>query len=178
MQPQSPFDQPVSLVSSKATYSAVLVDYTPPATATDFFILPGVTGKKISLVGVRVSGSATLAAYQGLYLYKRTSPNTPGTTTPTLSAKYDSLDPAALSVPTQALTNPSVLGSGVIMRSDHLPLAAVGAVGAPELIWNWGDRACKMPCLNSASEFFALSLLGLAVAGGANIHATIEWTEE
>jgi hypothetical protein len=168
----------VTLASSKATYSAVVVDYTPPAAATDFFILPGVTGKKISLVSINASGSATTAAYQGLYLYKRTTPNTPGTTTPTFIAKYDSLDPTSSSVPTQALTNPSVLGSGIIMRSDHLALPATAAVGAAELIWNWGNRACKMPVLNNASEFFALSMLGFAVATGANLHITVEWTEE
>ncbi len=175
---QSAFEQRVNLESSKATYSTTVVDYTPPATATDFFVIAGVKGKRICITNIRMSAAATAAGYQGVYMYKRTAANVGGTVTTTPVTSYDSADPASSCAPTQYLTNPSSLGTGSLMRSDHLPLSATGTVGAPELIWDFGNRAAKCPVLNGAGEFFCLSMLGLAVAAGMNIHLTVEWTEE
>ena len=178
MLPTAAFEQKVNTESSKATYAATLVDYTIPAVATDFFILPGSTSRKIKLTSITMSGAATAAGFQGIYLYKRTTPNTPGTTTATILSTYDTTDGVSSVVPTQALTNPSVLGTGVIVKSGHLPLTTSSTPGTAEVIWTWGGRASKCPTLNSASEFFTLSCLGFAVAAGINIHITVEWTEE
>lgn len=175
--PQAAYEQKTNIESSKATYSAVIADFVPAATATDFFTLTGVNGKIITVTNIRMSGSATASTYQGMYLYKRTTLNTGGTSSATPIAKHDSQDVNASGVVLQYTANPASLGTGVLTRADHLGLPAAAA-GTVELIWDFGNRAAKGIKLNSSTESACLNFAGATVPAGTNLHVTIEWTEE
>lgn len=175
-QPISAFLQNVNTESSKATYSAVVANYAPATTATDMVVLTGATGKIITLTMVRVNGAATAASYQDVFLYKRTTLDTGGTSSVTATVKHDSTDPAASGVVTQYSANPT-LGTGVALRSEHVSFSSAAA-GNLVTDWVFAARGAKAPKLNSATESFALNFNGAAVPSGANMHMTIEWTEE
>jgi hypothetical protein len=177
MLPQSGFEQKCNLESSKATYSAVIADFVPAANATDFITLVGSASKTLTLTNVRISGSATASTYQGIYLYKRTTLDTTGTSTPTAITIHDSQDTAAKGVVNQYTVNPGALGTGTLLRSDHVGLPAAAA-GTTALVWDFGDRAAKAPKLQAATESFCLNFAAAAVPAGTNLHITLEWTEE
>lgn len=176
-QPTSSFLQNVNTESSKATYSAVVANYTPAATATDMVVLTGAAGKTVTLTTVRVNGAATVSTFADVYLYKRTTLDTGGTSTSTAIGQHDSQDPAPSCVVKQYSANPSSLGTGVALRSEHISFSAA-ASGNLVTDWVFAARGAKAPKLNSATESFALNFNGNAVPGGANLHMTIEWTEE
>lgn len=181
MLPKAAYEQTINNESSRATYSAVIADFVPAATATDMVILAGGgKGKIITLTNVRISGSATASTYQGFYLFKRTALDTGGTSTATPIVIHDSTDPASVGVVSQYSANPAGLGAGILLRADHigLPAPASAAASAQASIWDFADRGAKAPKLMNATESFCLNFNGAAVPAGANLHITLEWAEE
>jgi hypothetical protein len=180
MLPQSSNEQLVEVGSSKASYSAVLADFTPAATATDFLILQGVAGKKVTLTKIRASGTATASSSVNLYFYKRTTLNTGGTKATLTACQHDSLDPAPSATASSYSVNPSGLGSGNLFRSDHLGLPAPSSntVSGQTEAWDFANRTVKPIVLNGANESIAVNFGGNAVPAGMNLHVTLEWTEE
>ena len=172
-------EQPVSLGSSKRTYTATIPDFVPVATATDICALFGATGKKITLTMVNITCAASANTYLGMYMIKRSTVNTGGTPTATAIVNNDSLDPLPSAVVTQYATNPT-LGTGVLMRSDHITLVGTASTTLPEvpLAWVYNNRSAKAPTLNSSTESYCINCNGAAIPAGINMHITIEWTEE
>jgi hypothetical protein len=176
-QPTSAFLQNVNTESSKATYSAVISDFVPVANATDFFTISGSSSKIITITALRVNGAATASSFANIYVYKRTAANTGGTSSVITSCIHDSSDPAATAVVRSYSANPSALGTGALLRSEHVSFSAAAA-GNLVTYWNFVDRGSKSVKLNNTNEFLCFNFGGNAVPSGANIHATIEWTEE
>jgi hypothetical protein len=161
----------------KRTYSVVIADFVPAATATDFLTIVGAVGKTVTVTQIRITASATATISQGVYLYKRTALNTAGTATQPSIAKHDSADAAPAAVVNQYSANPSGLGAGILIRSERLALAATTA-GIFPVIWTFADRPAKGIKLKNATENLAFNWAGAAVPAGTNLHIVIEWTEE
>ena len=173
----------VNVEGRKPTYSACIADFTPAASATDIITITGATNKTITITNIRFSGSATASTYQGMYLFKRSSLDSGGTSTPTTMVPHDSKDILPSAVVYQYSANPSTLGTSVgLIRNDHLALpAAGGASNIPSsslVIWDFCDRSAKGIKLQSSTEQLGISLNGMTVPAGINLHITIEWTEE
>ena len=176
-QPVAAFLQNVNTESSKATYSAVVQDFTPVANATDIITLTNPLGKTITLTNVRISGNATAATAQDIYILKRTTLNTGGTATNPTPTIHDSQDAAPTAVVSVYSANPTT-GTGTALRGDRVAIpGSTGANGTTQ-IWDFGDRASKAPKLQKTTESIAINWGAAAVATGTNLYITIEWTEE
>ena len=177
MLPQSAFEQKVNTEGSKATYSAVVSNFTPTTAATDIAQLVGSASKTITIVMVRLNSSATTAAFVDMYLYKRTAVNTGGTQAAITIAKHDSQDPAPTAAMYSYSANPSALGTGAVVRSEHVS-ASSAAAGNLVTVWDFTNRAAKAIKLQGVAESLCINFNGATPAAGTNIHMTIEWTEE
>jgi hypothetical protein len=166
----------VSQDGRKPTYSAAISDYVPAATATDMITLSGSVGKTISVTAIRLNGAATVAAFANVYMYKRSVADTGGTSTATVITRHDSNDILPSGVVLQYSANPTV-GTGTLIRSEHVSFSSAAA-GNLVTLWEFGNRPSKTVKLYNAAESIALNFGGAAVPGGANLHVTIEWTEE
>jgi len=167
----------VNIEGKKPTYSATIADFTPATTASDMVTITGAANKVCTITNIRFTGSATAATYQGMYLIKRSSLDTGGTSSATTITPHDSNDIAPSAVVRQYSANPTVGTAVGTIRADHLGLPSAAA-GTYPLIWDFCDRAAKGIRLNSATEQLAINFGGAAVPTGTNLHITIEWTEE
>ena len=177
-QPISAYLQNVNTENSKATYSAVIADYLPTSSATDIVTLTGAAGKTITVTNIRISATATAASNADVYLYKRTTANTSGTSSSTAIVQHDSQDPVPSGVVKQYSANPSGLGTGVLLRGDRVAFPGATTSNGSATIWDFGNRASKAPKLHSASEFFAINFGASSPPSGTSMYLTIEWTEE
>jgi len=166
----------VSQDGRKPTYSAVIIDYVPAATATDMITLTGSVGKTISITEVRINGAATTATFANVAMYKRSVANTGGTSTATVITRHDSNDILPSGVVLQYSANPTV-GTGTLIRSEHVSFSSAAA-GNLVTVWDFANRPSKTVKLYNATESIALNFGGAAVPIGSNLHFTIEWTEE
>lgn len=166
--------------SIKATYSYTTGEITPAATPTDVLVLTGSNSKIIRVQMLEVIAEASSSSVLDFYLYKRTAANTGGTKTNPAATKNDSTDDDATAIIALYSANPSALGAGSIIRSNHyaLPDQANTKFSGPPWIETFGRGNLKPIILRNASESIALNLNGQALPSGFNIHATMEWTEE
>lgn len=174
--PGSAFEQKVNTESTRATYSGVVADFTPAATATDIVALMGAEGKTVTLISVRVTGSANAAGTVDLYMHKYTSQSTGGTSAPVTVVRHDTADSVVAATMKTYSVNPTALGTGALLRGEVVAIMAKTALGSP-LIWDFANRGSKAPKINS-SEAIVLNWNGQAVPAGTNLYITFEWTEE
>ena len=80
----------ISTNGFRPTYAYRVADFSPVAAATDVLVLTGAANKVIRVTKVGVTGSATAAALVDLYITKRTTANSGGTSTNPTATKYDS----------------------------------------------------------------------------------------
>lgn len=164
----------------RATYSAVVADYTPYSAAQDMACLRASSTKNIRITFIRAGGDATAFATVDMYLYKRTAVNTGGTSANITSTLYDSTDPAATGTVVKYTALPSS-GTGTLIRADHvtLPASATAGTAVFPAIWEFGTRASKAFYLRKGTnEQACLNFGGNAVPSGAQLYMTFEWTEE
>ena len=170
----------ISTNSPKPTFRYTAVDITPVATATDVLVLKGSATKVIRVTRVAILGSATAASIYDLYLTKRTTANTGGTSTAPTPSKSDSLDADATATLALYTANPSALGTGVILEANkvYLPNNATPAGAGTERQFMFGNRNDKAPVLRGVAESIAFNFAGAAVPAGTSLYMLIEWTED
>lgn len=168
---------PVVVEGQKATYSATLVGYTPPATPTDFFTLTGSGTTTVRVTRLTIGGLTSAASSYLMNLYKRTVAPTGGTFVSLASSvvQHDSADAAASAVPGSysALGTP---GTGLIEDAQYLNTA--GADLAGKLVWDFTTNSEKGLVLRGTSQQLALNGGGVALPGGMVLNINIRWTEE
>lgn len=170
----------VSINSPKPTFRYTAVDITPVATATDVLVLTGSATKTIRVTRAGILGTATTASIYDLYLTKRTTANTGGTSTAPTPAQSDSSDAAATATLTLYTANPSALGTGVILEASkiYLPAGATPAGAGTEKQFIFGNRNDKAPVLRGVAQSIAFNFAAQAVPAGASIYLIVEWTED
>lgn len=163
----------------KPTYSYQSATLTPVATATDVVTLTGAATKTIRVTKVCVSGQATTAAVYDIFLIKRTTADTGGTSTTPTPAQHDSNDAVAVGTINLYTANPT-LGTGIAVRSAHVVLvdADTPAWEATPVCWTFGDNADEKVALRGVAQQFAINHGGAAVPTGASLMYTIEWVSE
>jgi hypothetical protein len=181
--PITPFEQRVLVESSRLTATWATTGYTPAANATDFVQLYcNSTAKLVRLNRITVSGVATAASIVDLQLFMRTQNDSGGSASTPAVQKYDPRDPAAIGQIFLYSANPTP-GTGVLIRSDKLQLAAASTPAAfpPQLIWTWGDRAAQQPIITNSGntgQTFSLNWNAQAVPAGTLLDIMFEWTED
>jgi hypothetical protein len=164
--------------SLKPTYSYTASDITPVATATDVITISGSASKVIRIKSVCLGGVATAASVYDLYIYKRTTANTGGTSTNPTPVQFDSND-AAPSATVSLYTANATLGTGVLVSGGHIALvnATTPAAQLLQNCWEFG-RGEEKPTLRGVAQSLAIGHGGGAVPSGANIYYTVQWTED
>ena len=167
------------LNSANFTYRWRIADVAPAATCTDLITLSGSATKTVTITKIEVSGDATAASILDVYLTKRTTANTGGTSTnPTNISLADSNGPAQTAALTLYSANPSALGTGTPMEGRHVILPNASTPASNDIaIWAWGNRGDMAPVLRGINEFIAVNLNGNAVPTGGNLYISIEWNE-
>ena len=170
----------VSTNSPKPTFRYTAIDITPVATATDVLVLKGSATKVIRVTRAGLLGTATAASIYDLYLTKRTTANTGGTSTAPTPSKSDSLDADATATLALYTANPSALGTGVTLEASklYLPAGATPAGAGTERQFMFGNRNDKAPVLRGEAESIAFNFAGAAVPAGASLYLIIKWTED
>ena len=163
----------------KPTYSYQSAALTPVATATDVVTLTGSASKTIRVTKVCVSGVATTAAVYDVFLIKRTTADTGGTSTTPTPAQHDSNDSAASGTINLYTANPT-LGTGVAVGGAHLVLtdADTPVQHNTPTCWNFGDNADEKIALRGVAQQLAINHGGAAVPTGASMLYTVEWVSE
>jgi hypothetical protein len=164
----------------KPTYKVQVNDITPVATATDLITLCGSATKVIRVTHVSATAVATGAAVIDLYIYKRTVPNTGGTSAAITAAKYDSGDAAPSSVALRYTANPSALGAGVLINGNIYEIPAITGNSYSSNPWSvdYGTHNAKAVVLRGVAQCLAFSLNGQTLPAGLSLYVGIEWTEE
>ena len=170
----------ISTSGFRATYRYTAVDLTPVANATDVLVLKGSATKVIRVTRAGILGSATAASIYDLFLTKRTTANTGGTSTTVTPTPADTADIAATSVLTRYTANPSALGAGITLEATkvYLPAGSTPAGAGTQREFLFGTRGDKAPVLRGVNESIAFNFAGAAVPAGASIYLIIEWTED
>lgn len=165
----------------RATYAVRIADVTPVALATDVLVLTGANGKILRISKISVSGSATAASLLDLYISKRTTLNSGGTSTVQTITKYDSLDPNPSGVVTLYSVNATSLGTGSSLEGDkiYLPAQATPAGEPTHWLADYTGLEAKCPILRNANESISINLSGIqTIPPGTSLYLYIEWTEE
>jgi hypothetical protein len=169
-----------NIEGTKPTFTCLVNDLSPYASATDLMVLqnPAGSNRIIKLTRGDVNGDATAAALQDVYLAFRDTLDTGGTSTTPAIRKHDSNDPAPIGVVQLYTASPTLGSGGAYLKAGHyvFPAAATPAFPAPSITWQWGDHAAKCPTLYPGTQ--VSFNLGGTVAAGLSLYLSFEWTEE
>lgn len=164
---------------TKVTYSNGIDEFTPAASATDFWALVGSATKTARLLRLAVSGMATAADSRDLLLIKRSTANTGGTPTDPAIVVHDSNDGVATAIVRHYGANPTLgataAGFGTA-GTRRLNLGAPGAAGTVE--WDWTRRNDKAPILRGVAQMLCLNWDAKTVPAGTVLAVEATWTEE
>lgn len=166
----------VSTESSKATFSCGVVDFTPAATATDFWNIIGSATKVVRILRISISGTATSAATVDILLIKRSTANSGGTPTNPAIMQHDSNDAAVTAVVSTYAANPTRGTTANVGRAQALNLGAPGAAGV--IVWDFTTRNSKGIVLRGVAQSLNLNFNGQAVPSGMSADVDVEWSEE
>lgn len=167
------------LASFRQTYGAVAAGIVSVASATDIFTITGSATKTVYPLTITVSGLATAAAFVDMYIRKRSTANTAGTSSAPTRVAFSSSNLAVSATVLAYTANPTqgTLVGDVMMK--RVPLLTSGAVPFnPEVVFDFRPQmgAGSPVCLNGITEVLALNLNGVTVTGGT-FDVSIVWAE-
>ncbi len=164
---------------SPNTYSAAIGGLVAAASATDIFTITGSASKIVYITRIALMGTQTTASSRDIYLIKRSSANTNGTSSTLTNVPLDSNNAAATAVVRAYTANPSGLGTAVgniRTRKVFVSLASGNTSNADEMILEFGTRNTQPLVLRGTSELVAINLNGVTIAGNS-FCISVEWTE-
>lgn len=164
----------VSTEGQKKTYSYG-AKVTPDTAATDIATLLWQSGV-VRLLKVGVSLNATAAGVKNVYLLKRSTANSGGSSTTPTPVPHDSADGAAASIVTVYTANPTLGTSLGALRAAKIGITA--ADGANYIEWDFTKNNDKAPVLRSANQAFAINFGGDALLTSELDAFYFEWSEE
>lgn len=162
--------------STKATYiySSGTGSVTPAAAATDIIVIKGSATKTIKVLDFVVCPSATAAGAQTMFLVKRSTANTAGTSAANTGAALDSNSAAVSSSSVTYSVNPTGVGTAVFTRPRRVFFNVTAGTTAIEpctnLLQYIQDNINAQPItLRGVAESLALNNNGAALAAGYKI---------
>lgn len=158
----------------KPTYRTAFV-VAPAITATDIFQLIGSSTKTVEITKIIISGTQTTGGMVDVYIKKRSSANSGGTSSAATLVPMISTDAAATAVGAIYTANPTpgaTVGDAYI---ESIPLSAITGITNNVVEINFGERG-KAIQLSGVAQAIAINLNGVTVTGGS-IKITVEFTE-
>lgn len=169
---------PVSIKQDiQNTYSASFTGLVTATTPTDIFTITGAVGKRIRIKYIYFDGEQTTSSTNRLYLVKRSTANTLGTSTTVVAVPEDSTQPAAKATVRAYTVNPTL---GTLVGNLSIKRVRISTAGAAQNPVEFGGKdgtTYKDYVLNSASEVIALNLGSVSILGNI-LTISIVWTEE
>lgn len=167
--------QPLGIPS----FSTAIVSLATAASATDIVTISGATGSIITIQRIIISGVATAAAAMPVEFIRRITLDTGGTATNPLPVPRDGSFKAAAVIAAYTV-NPGALGTftapGGVMHVQNISLGTLTAPAGASTI-SLAENGMTPPVLRSATDQFAINLLGVTYTGSA-INITIEHQEQ
>lgn len=162
----------------KNTYSATATGLVSPITPTDIVTITGSATKTIRVLNVEISGTRTAAGTSNVFLLKRSTANSGGTSTTPTAVPHDGQNAAASAVVRAYTVNPTTgtLVANVRVRSVYLSDLTANSYSSPA-IWDFGSNPGQAVVLRGTGEVLALNLGAVTVAGNA-FNVSLTWTEE
>lgn len=149
----------------KAAYSMAFT-VVPAATATDIFQLIGSATKTVEVTKIIISGTQTTGGAVDVYLSKRSTANTGGTSTSATAVVHNSNDAVATAVGTIYTANPTTgtpVGN-VWIEAIAIPGITVTTNDITEIIFGVNSKPIV---LNGVAQALAINLNGVTITGGA-----------
>ena len=163
----------------RGTYSTFLTNVVPAASPTDILTIQGSKSKIIRLRQIIVTGVATAASNVQIFITKRSTSNTGGTSAPQSLVAHDSLDDPASAVLALYTANPTGLGTSLgVTDGGRLNLAPAANGGIDRLLFQYGWLNDKAPLLNGPNEYYALGLAGSAMPAGGSFDISVNISED
>lgn len=168
----------VNRESQKATYSTA-VQFTIAANSTDVLTITGSATKTIRCVKLSVSGTNTGNTNATVFLTRRSTANSGGTSTVATNVSADSTQAAATATVRSYTANPT-LGTLVgNFRVDSLFLPTLASTNQNvEVTFLFGDVNNKSIVLRGTSESIAVNFAGALITGTTVLAIDVTWTEE
>jgi len=166
----------VSAEGRLQTYAA-LPFVVPAASATDLATIYGSATKLVKVRRVTVSLLAGSAAAALLFLVKRSTVNTGGTSTAATRVPMDSTNAAATATVLSYSANPAGLGTSVGVIGGEYALVATSTTGGQSVRYEFGGLGAQPLVLRGVAEGLAINANGVTFASGA-LNVLFEWTEE
>jgi hypothetical protein len=167
---------------AKSTYSAAAV-FVAPLNATDIFVIKGSATKTIRVTKISISATQTTGAIQDIFVIKRLTASTGGTSTAQASSQYDSNSATSTAVASSFTANPTTLGtaSGIIKSMKIVISSPNGGVNGIPFVtfanFEFGNGPSSAVVLRGIAQSLVVNFNGQSAAGNSfNIYA--EWTEE
>lgn len=175
-------DGSLALSGSKISYSAVSTAFTPGATPQDIFTITGSATKTIKVSCISISTDQTTAGTNKIFLVRRSSALTGGTSASVTAVASDVNNPAASATILQYTANST--GGGTLIGNiwggfTNSPAAATAGIGGfigtvVEFTENFGQSIV----LRGIGDVLAVNLGGVALPAGLSVIITIDWSEE
>jgi hypothetical protein len=174
--PQVIYNAPID--GRRNTYAGATAAFASAATATDIFVIYGSATKTIRVLRIQVYATQTTAGAASIFLIKRSTAPTGGTSVATTKVPLDSTSAAATATVQHYTANPTVGTTvGNVQAYRGIIPAAASLINNPICTWDFGNRPGQAIVLRGTGEGVAVNLNGVTVTGGSFI-INCEWTEE
>lgn len=158
----------------KRTYRTAFV-VAPAVSATDIFQLIGSASTTVEITKIIISGVQTTGGMIDLYIIKRSTANTSGTSSGSTMVPMISTDAAATAVGAIYTANPTTGTPVGNIYIESLPLSAANGITNNIVSIDFGERG-KPVILSGVAQAIAINLNGVTVTGGS-LKITVEFTE-
>jgi hypothetical protein len=159
----------------KRTYSTAF-SVVPAASATDIFQLIGSASAVVEVTKIVISGTQTTSGLNNVFISKRSTANTGGTSTSAVLVPNNAVDAAATAVGTIYTANPSAVGTAVgDLEILSVPFNSTTATTNNIVERRFGANG-KPLILNGVAQAIAIRLNGVTITGGS-INISIEFNE-
>lgn len=158
----------------KRTYRTAFV-VTPAASCTDLFQLIGSATTTVEVNKILISGTQTTSGLVDVYVKKRSTANTGGTSSASTNVPMISTDAAATAVGAIYTANPTTGTTVGDVWIQAVPIVTTTAVENDIVEVNFGERG-KALILSGVAQAMVINLNGVTVTGGS-FKITIEFTE-
>ncbi len=169
-------------LQGKQTYSASFPAFTPPATPTTLFSITGSGTKTIRVISMNIGTVQTTAGVNRIYMMKRSTANTGGSSAAPTIVPHDSNNGNATATVLSYTGNPSTgaLVGNVAILNVYSPILATGtsAIMQDHPI-NGHDWLLEQPItLRGTGQVLEYNFNGAALPTGLSVVGNIIWIEE
>lgn len=168
---------PPNAGTAKATYRACTGFFTPAASATDIFRISGSASKVIVITSIEVVHDNIVNIRDNLYVIKRSTAASGGSSTTATNVPLDSNDAAGTAVVKSYTANPTTGTSVGTISVIHLGTGVYGENHDLSHIRYAATLFGKAPVLRGTAQGLAINGNG-ATLTATSICITVEWTEE